>query len=75
MTHVLLINVALFLPVVAAGVVAAWYGWNLAGRDATDGAGGAGGSGVSEPPPTGSDWPSPVSPRGGASRDDLARSA
>jgi hypothetical protein len=72
MTQVLLINVALFLPVVAAGVLAAWFGWNLAGRDGADG---AGGSGVSGPPPKGSDWPSPVSPRGEASRDDLARSA
>jgi hypothetical protein len=72
MTQVLVINVALFLPVVAAGVLAGLFGWNLAGRDGTDG---AGGSGVPEPPPTGSDWPSPVGPRGEASRDELAQSA
>ncbi len=73
MAHVLILNVALFVPVVLAGAVAAWVGWVLAGPDSerNDDSGGAGGGGVGRTPR----WPSPVVPTGGAGPDDLARSA
>ena len=65
MAHVVVVNVALFLPVVAGGAAASWFGWMLAGR------GDDGDGGTSVRP----DWPSPVVPCGGAGPDDLARSA
>jgi hypothetical protein len=64
--HVVILNVALFVPVVIGGVVASWFGWMLSGRGEEDGSGG------SKVDPG---WPSPVEPRGGAGPDDLARSA
>ncbi len=67
MAHVLILNVALFVPVLIAGAVAAWFGWTLAGGGADSG---DGGEGVVPP-----EWPSPVTPMGGVGPDDLARSA
>jgi hypothetical protein len=72
MTQVMLINLALFLPVVAAGAAASWFGWKLAGSGAGDGGGGLGASEPRLPDPH---WPAPVRPRHGVGRDDLARSA
>jgi hypothetical protein len=60
----MLLNVALFMPAVVGGFLAAWVGWRLTRPDEGDG-------GWSRPP----DWHSPVAPTGPAGRDDLARSA
>jgi len=70
-THLLILNVGLFLPVVVAGLAASWFGWKLAGsdRDAGDG-----GSKIENGPLT-PRWPSPVAPRDAAGPRDLARSA
>lgn len=62
MTNLMLLNVALFLPAVVGGCLAAWLGWRLTRPD--DG-------GWTRP----SDWHAPVVPTGPAGRDDLARSA
>lgn len=70
MTQVLIVNVALFLPVVAAGAVASWFGWTLAGRGETDDGGGPGNLRPPDP-----NWPSPVRPGHGVGRNDLADSA
>lgn len=59
----MLLNVALFLPAVAGGCLAAWLGWRLT-RPPDDG-------GWTRP----SDWRSPVVPTEPAGRDELARSA
>jgi hypothetical protein len=66
-THVVIVNVALFLPVAAGGAIASWFGWMLAGRgdDGNDDGGGS----------VPAAWPSPVVPQGGAGPDELARSA
>ncbi len=68
-TSVLILNVALFLPVVLGGIAASWFGWVLAGRG---GDGGGGGGLQSELSPL---HPCPVEPCGSAGPDDLARSA
>jgi hypothetical protein len=71
MTTLLILNVALFLPVVLAGLAASWVGWKLAGPD--DRRAGGGGGGAERPfRPR---WPSPVEPTRSAGPDDLARSA
>jgi len=69
----LIVNVALFLPVVLGGVATSWFGWVLAGR-AGDGAGGGDGDGglESELSPLN---PWPVGPCWRSGPDDLARSA
>jgi hypothetical protein len=71
-THLMLLNVGLFLPVVVAGVATSWFGWKLAGSDNDDT--GEGGSKIDRCPLAPS-WPSPVSPRDAAGPHDLARSA
>jgi hypothetical protein len=70
-THLLILNVGLFLPVVVAGLAASWFGWKLTGSDSDAG---DGGSKIEQRPLT-PRWPSPVSSRGAAGPRDLARSA
>lgn len=72
MTHVVVLNVALFVPVVLGGLAASWLGWMLAGRG-EDGDGGSGLRRVSSP--ISPDPPRPVEPRVSAGPHDLARSA
>lgn len=72
MASVLVVNVALFLPVVAGGVVTSWLGWVLAGRGG-DGEGGGGLQTVLSPADPPRPWP--VEPGGSAGPDELARSA
>jgi|GEM_PF-6815348 len=62
----MLLNVALFVPVVVGGFLAAWIGWRLTRPDDD-----AGDGGWSRAP----GWRSPVVPAGPAGRNDLARSA
>ena len=72
MTGLLIVNLALFLPVVVGGIAMSWFGWTLAGRHG-EGNGGGGRRlerGSVEPLPQ---WP--VRPGGSAGPDDLARSA
>jgi hypothetical protein len=71
-TSVLILNAALFLPVVLGGIAAGWFGWVLAGR----GGDGDGGGGLqTDVLPVQPRRPWPVAPRGSAGPDDLARSA
>jgi hypothetical protein len=62
----MLINVALFLPVLVGGCLAAYVGWRLATPD------GDGNDGLQHRSPR---WRSPVPPSGPAGPNDLARSA
>ena len=72
MTTVLIVNLAIFLPVVVGWIAMSWFGWMLAGRGGdSDGGGGR----RSERGPVQPPWPSPVKPGGSAGPDDLARSA
>ncbi len=70
-TSVLLLNVALFLPVVLGGIAASWFGWLLAGPG---GDGGGGGGLELEFPPVHPCRPWPVEARASAGPEDLARS-
>ena len=68
-TSLLIVNVALFLPVVLGGIATSWFGWVLAGRGGDgDGDGGL----ESELSPLN---PWPVGPCWMSGPDDLARSA
>ena len=68
-TSLLIVNVALFLPVVAGGIATSWFGWVLAGRGGdSDGDGGL----ESERSPLN---PWSVGPCRRSGPDDLARSA
>jgi len=68
-TSLLIVNVALFLPVVLGGIATSWFGWVLAGRGGDgDGDGGP----ESELSPLN---PWPVGPCWMSGPDDLARSA
>jgi hypothetical protein len=71
-TQLMILNVGLFLPVVAAGFAASWFGWKVAGGDGGDP---CDGGGQIEQRPLTPHWPSPVSPRDAAGPHDLARSA
>jgi hypothetical protein len=71
-THLMILNVGLFLPVAVAGAVVSWFGWKVAGSDSGDA--GGGGSKIERRPLT-PNWPSPVARRDDAGPDDLARSA
>jgi hypothetical protein len=66
MATLMLVNVALFLPVVVGGCFAAWLGWRLTAPDAR------GNDGWQGPPRW---WRPPVRPSGPAGPNDLARSA
>jgi hypothetical protein len=70
-TSLLIVNVALFLPVVAGGIATSWFGWVLAGRGG-DGDGDGDGGFESEFSPL---YPWPVGPHRRSGPDDLARSA
>ena len=72
MTQLLILNVALFLPLVVGGLAASWFGWKLAGSDSDAG---DGGSKMENGRPLAPRWPSPVFPRDAAGPRDLARSA
>jgi hypothetical protein len=72
-TSLLIVNVALFLPVVLSGIATSWLGWVLAGRGGDgDGEGDGDGGLESELSPLN---PWPVGPCWMSSPDDLARSA
>jgi hypothetical protein len=73
-TSVVILNVALFVPVVLGGIAASWFGWALAGRGGDDD--GDGGRGLqTEFSPIRPRPPWPLAPCGSAGPDDLARSA